>query len=454
MNSQTRMSEGPIAGAIIRFAMPLFLGNLFQQMYNSVDSLIVGNHIGSSGLAAVSATSTLIQLLIGFFQGVFLGAGVLIARFFGARMPELMRRAIHTTVTIALVCGTALTAVGTLLTPLILKWMGTPEDIFGLTVSYIRVYFMGSLGLILYNACTGIMQALGDSRHPLYYLIISSVTNIFLDLFFIRVLHLGVASAALATTIAQLLSAVLCVVRLMNAADDSRLSVRELGFDQDMIVQVLKFGLPSGLQNSIIGIANVIVQANINAFGTMAVAGIGAYSKIEGFAFLPVTSFNAALTTFTGQNLGAKEYGRAKRGSRFGLLCTISIAELIGVITVIFARPLISAFTREPEAITYGLGKLYITAPFYFLLAASHGLAAVLRGAGKAKIPMLVMLCCWCVFRVAFISVLVPITQSINAVNWVYPVTWGLSTIILGVYYFKANWVHGLEWNAMRPSDR
>ena len=445
MENRNRMTEGPIAGAIIRFAVPLFLGNLFQQMYNSVDSLIVGNFLGNSALAAVSATGTLIQLMIGFFQGVFLGAGVLVARYFGAQLDDPLRRAIHTTITIALTVGVFLSVVGMLFTPTILGWMGTPQDIFEQTVSYIRVYFAGSLGLILYNACTGIMQAVGDSKHPLFYLIISSLTNVCLDILFIAVFHWGVFSAALATIIAQFLSATLCVIRLSRNKDVSRLELKRLGYDMDMIRQIINFGLPSGLQNSIINFANVIVQSNINSFGTMAVAGCGAYSKIDGFAFLPVTSFNAAMTTFIGQNLGAKQYDRAKRGSRFGLLCSITIAELIGVLLILFGPSLIAAFTNEPEAIRYGLDKLHISAPFYCLLAASHGLAAVLRGAGKAKIPMLVMLCCWCIFRVTFISIMIPLTHSINAVNWVYPITWSMSAVILIIYYLKADWVHGLD---------
>lgn len=445
MKDQSRMTEGPIAGAIIRFAIPLFLGNLFQQMYNSVDSLIVGNFLGNSSLAAVSATGTLIQLMIGFFQGVFLGAGVLVARYFGAKLDDPLRRAVHTTITIALTVGVLLSIIGVLFTPLILDWMGTPDDIFDQTVSYIRVYFAGAMGLIMYNACTGIMQALGDTKHPLYFLIISSVTNVCLDLLFIGVFRWGVFSASLATIIAQLLSAILCVTRLMRFEGSAKLEAKHLGYDMDMIRQIINFGLPSGLQNSIINFANVIVQSNINSFGTMAVAGLGAYSKIDGFAFLPVTSFNAAMTTFVGQNLGAREYERAKKGSRFGLFCAITLAELIGGLLILFGRPLISAFTSEPEAISYGLDKLHIMAPFFFLLATSHGLAAVLRGAGKAKIPMFVMLGCWCIFRVTFISIMVPLTHSINVVNWVYPITWSMSAIILTIYYFKADWVHGLD---------
>ena len=445
MKEQTRMTEGSIPRAIIRFAIPLLLGNLFQQLYNSVDSLIVGNYLGNSALAAVSATGTLIQLMIGFFQGLFIGAGVVIARFFGARLNEPLRRAVHTTFTVALTVGILLAVIGVLFTPTILDWMGTPDDIFDLTVSYIRVYFAGVMSLILYNACSGIMQATGDSKHPLYFLVASSLTNVLLDFLFIAVLHWGVFSAGLATIIAQFLSAALCVRRLMRTEGPAQLRLKYLGFDPDMIRQILSFGLPSGLQNSIINFANVIVQSNINSFGTMAVAGLGAYSKIDGFAFLPVTSFNAAITTFVGQNLGAKEYERAKRGSRFGLICAITVAELIGGLLLLFGPLFIAAFTDEPQAIAYGLDKLHISAPFYFLLATSHGLAAVLRGAGKAKIPMLVMLGCWCVFRVTFITLMIPLTHSINVVNWVYPITWSMSAVILTIYYFKADWVHGLD---------
>ncbi len=447
MNRQGRMTEGPIAGKIIRFAVPLLFGNLFQQMYNSVDSLIVGNLLGNNALAAVSATGNLIALLVGFFQGVFLGAGVLIARYYGAQLQEQMKRAIHTTVTIALAIGIGLSMAGTKLTPQLLRLMGTPTDIFDLTVSYIRIYFLGSIGLILYNACTGIMQAVGDSKHPLIFLIVSSVTNIVLDLLFIGVFHWGVFSAALATILAQLLSAALCVIRLMRAKDDTKLSLGALGFDFEMIRQILNYGLPSGVQNSIISFANVIVQTYINSFGTMAVAGCGAYSKIDGFAFLPVTSFNAAMTTFVGQNLGAKEYERAKKGSRFGITCSVILAELIGFGLYLAAVPLISAFTQEPEAIAFGVDKIHIVSPFYLFLALSHCISAVLRGAGKAKVPMLVMICCWCIFRVSFIIVMISLTHSINVVNWCYPVTWFLSSVILLIYYLKGDWAKVRDWN-------
>lgn len=441
----TRMTEGPIAGQIVRFAVPLFIGNLFQQLYNTADALIVGNLIGNEALAAVSATGTLVFLLVSLFAGIASGAGVVVARYFGAREQEKMERSIHTVLAFDLTTGAVLTLVGTTLTPAILHLMGTPEDVMLRAAAYIRVYFAGSLGLVLYNSCRGIMQAVGDSRHPLYYLITSSVLNVFLDLLLIGVLHMDVEGAALATILAQFFSAFLCLRRLMRTEEDYRVRLRRIRYDWQMLRLIVRYGLPAGLQNSVIAIANVVVQANINAFGTMAVAGCGAYSKIEGFAFLPITSFTIALTTFVGQNLGGREYERAKKGAGFGVICAILLSEAIGLLTYLAAPPLIGAFTQEPEAIAFGVGKARICALFYCLLAASHGLSAVLRGAGKAVIPMISMLSFWCVVRVAILHFAVPLYPSIDTVNWVYPITWALSTVFLVIYYFRADWLHSFD---------
>ena len=433
-HAANRMTEGPIAGQMIRFAVPLFVGNLFQQLYNTADAIIVGNLIGNGALAAVSATGTLVFLMVSLFAGVAGGAGVVVARYFGAREPEKMRRAIHTVLAFDLTTGLLLTLIGTTLTPAVLRLMGTPADVMARSTAYIRVYFAGSLGLVLYNSCRGVMQAVGDSRHPLYYLIVSSALNVLLDLLLIGVFRMDVEGAALATILAQFFSAFLCLRRLMTTPEEYRVRLREIGYDWQMLKLIVRYGLPAGLQNSVIAIANVVVQSNINAFGTMAVAGCGAYGKIEGFAFLPITSFTVALTTFVGQNLGGREYERAKRGARFGLLCAILLSETIGLLTWIGAPVLIRAFTQEPEAIAFGVGKARICALFYCLLAASHGLSAVLRGAGRAVIPMISMLSFWCVVRVAILHFAVPVYQSINVVNWVYPITWALSTVFLTVY--------------------
>ena len=440
-----RMTEGSIPDKMLRFAAPLFLGNLFQQLYNTADALIVGNMLGTDALAAVAATGTLVFLIISLFVGISAGAGVLVSRYFGARNYEKLEKAIHTNVAFSLTAGVLMTAFGVLLAPKLLEWMGTPEDVREQSTVYIRVFFAGSMGLVLYNGLRGVMQAVGDGKNPLKYLIFCSCLNVVLDIAFIGLFHTGVGGAALATIISQLLSGLLCLRRLLTTREEYRVELRKIGFDWPTLRLIVRYGLPSGLQNSVIAIANVVVQANINAFGKMAVAGCGAYSKIEGFAFLPITSFTISLTTFVGQNLGAREYERAKKGARFGLLCAMGTAELIGLLLYLAAPWVLRAFTREAEAIAFGVDKARICALFFCLLAASHGLAAVLRGAGKAVIPMISMLSFWCVIRVVFLHFMVPITQSINTVNWVYPLTWALSTVFLGLYYKRADWIHTFE---------
>ncbi len=444
-NDSMRMTEGPIAGQMLRFAAPLFLGNLFQQLYNTADALIVGRMLGYDALAAVSATGTLVFLIISLFVGISAGSGVLISRYFGAQDYDKLEKAVHTNVAFSLCAGLLMTAFGTLFTPLILRWMGTPEDVMDLSVTYIRIFFAGSLGLVLYNGLRGMMQAVGDGKNPLKYLIFCSCLNVVLDITFIGVFHTGVGGAALATIISQFLSGLLCLRRLLRTDAEYRVDLRKIRFHWPTLKLIVRYGLPSGIQNSVIAIANVVVQSNINAFGTMAVAGCGAYSKVEGFAFLPITSFTISITTFVGQNLGAKEYDRARRGARFGLLCAILAAELIGLALYLLAPVLIGAFTTEPSSIGYGVDKAHICSLFFCLLAASHGLASVLRGAGKAVIPMISMLSFWCVIRVAFLHFMVPIYNSINTVNWVYPLTWALSTVFLGIYYWRADWIHTFE---------
>lgn len=443
--SQTRMTEGSIAGLMIRFAAPLFFGNLFQQLYNTADALIVGRFLGDSALAAVSSTGSLIFLLISLFEGIAAGGGVIISRYFGARDNEKLHSAVHTSVAFAIATGLLLTVLGTVLTPWILRLMGTPEDVMPLAVTYTRIFFAGSLTLVMYNSLRGVMQAVGDGKDPLIFLAISSVVNVILDIVFIRYFHAGVGGAALATVISQLISAVLCFRKLLMTGEEYRVEIREIRFEKNMLRLIISYGLPSGLQNSVIGFANVVVQSNINAFGTMAMSGLGAYSKIEGFAFLPITSFNIALTTFVGQNLGAGEYARTRRGARFGIICAVCMAELIGVLFYLAAPVLIGCFTEEPEAIAFGVEKVHICALFFCLLAASHSYSAVLRGAGKAVVPMIAMLSFWCVVRVAFLRIAVPIFKTIAVVNWVYPLTWFLSTVFFTIYYFKADWIHTFE---------
>ncbi len=323
--------------------------------------------------------------------------------------------------------------------------MDTPASVMPQSVSYFQIYFAGSLGLVMYNIFVGILQAVGDSKHPLYYLVFSALLNIVLDLVFIGVFHMGVGSAALATIISQFASALLCFIRLLRIKENYAINLREIRFDRSMLSLIIRYGLPSGFQNSIIAIANVVVQSNINAFGELAMAGCGAFSKIEGFAFLPVTCFTMALTTFVGQNLGANEYERTQKGAKFGILCATIIAEVIGLLLVAFAPQLVAAFDPNPDVIQYGIGRAYIASPFFFLCAYTHCIAAILRGAGKPTTPMVVFLTFWCVIRVAILMIASPIFNSIDVVYWVYPITWSLSSIFFFIYMRKADWMHAFK---------
>lgn len=443
--SATLLTEGSIWKKIIAFAIPIFLGNLFQQLYNTADSLIVGNFVGSDALAAVSSSGNLIFLMVGFFSGIAMGAGVVIARYYGARSKQEVSLAVHTLTAFGLVAGVILTIVGVMITPQILRWMGTPKTVFPNSVLYFRIYFAGSLGFVMYNVFVGILQSIGDSRHPLMYLIFSSVTNVVLDLLFIAVLGMGVGAAAFATIISQFASAVLCLIRLVRSKEEYRIEIRKICFDKRMMKQIISNGFPAGVQNSIIALANVVVQSNINVFGMTAVAGCGAYSKIEGFGFLPITCFALSLTTFISQNLGAKEYERAKKGARFGIFCSIITAELVGIFIYLFIPTLIGAFDNNPQVILYGTTQARTVTLFYFLLAFSHCLAGIFRGAGKSIVPMVVMLVCWCVIRITYITAAVKIVPVIRTVFWAYPLTWSLSSIIFLIYFLKADWIHGFE---------
>ncbi len=440
VRTEMNMTEGPIASKIVAFAVPLFFGNLFQQLYNTADAFVVGNFLGDDALAGVSSTGSLIFLLVGFFSGLAMGAGVVISKYYGAKDVQEMRSAIHTSFVFFAICGVAFSIIGAFGARPMLQLMQTPSDVMGEALAYVRTYFAGLFTMIMYNVCMGIMQAVGDSVHPLIYLIISSVLNVGLDYLFIGWLKLGVFSAALATVISQLISVVLCLARLFTIKENYRLRVRELKIDFKMLGQIVKNGLPSGLQNSVISIANVVVQGHINYFGAEAMAGCGAFSKIEGFAFLPVTCFSMAITTFVSQNLGAAKYDRAKKGARFGVITAVIIAETIGVLMIVFARYLIDAFTESEEALQYGIEKSRICCGFFFLCALCHCFAAVLRGAGRPVVAMAAMLAFWCVVRVSILFIFVPITKTIHIVNWVYPITWSLCAIVLSFYFFFADW--------------
>ena len=438
MNSeQTLMTEGPIRSRIVLFALPLFLGNLFQQLYNAVDSLIVGNFLGSSALAAVSSAGNLIFLVVGFFSGLSIGGSVLIARYLGAKDDENASLAVHTSAAIGLISSVVMTLLGPALAPAVLRLMRTPPDVLPESVVYFQVYFLGSLGFVMYNNLVGILQASGDSRHPLYYLITSSLVNVVLDLLFVTQFHMGVGGAALATGISQVLSAALAFLRLRRLGGPLHLSLRRIRLNKKMAASILRLGLPSGVQNSVIAFSNVLIQSYINSFGSAAVAGIGSYQKLEGFGFLPVTSFAMSIPPFVSQNLGAGKPDRAKEGAYFGIACATVMAALIGLGFSFFGPQLIALFDRSPEVIAFGSGRARVVGPFFALVAYTHMMAAALRGAQRPVAPMVIMLLCWCAVRVLVLALTSPFIHDIAVTYWIYPLTWTLSSVVFTVYYHR-----------------
>ena len=439
------LTEGSIWKKMLLFALPILLGNIFQQFYNAFDSWVVGKFIGDTALAAVSSSGSLIFMFVGFFNGVAMGAGVIIARFYGARDYKQMRIAVHTDVAFGLVAGGILTVLGVIFSPTILRWMNTPESVMPQSVAYFRFYFCGAIFTVMYNIFVGILHAVGDSKHPLYYLIISTGVNIVLDLLFVAVFRWGVGSAAIATTISQGVSALLCCIRLMRVNEPYQLKLRSIRLDFTALKSIIRFGLPSGVQNSVISIANVVVQTNINAFGAAAMAGCGAYSKLEGFSFLPVTCFSMALSTFVGQNLGAHKHDRVKKGIVFAIVCSCVTAELIGVLSYFFAPQLIAFFNDAPDVVDFGARHMRTICLFNGLLAFSHCVAGIMRGAGKATVPMVTMLVCWCVIRVSYITIAVRFVNELTTVSFAYPLTWTLSSIVFLIYLIKGDWIHTFD---------
>jgi len=410
-----------------------------------VDAYVVGKYLDNNALAAVTSSGSLIFMLVGFFNGIAMGAGVVIAKYFGAKEYQSLNLAVHTDIAFGITAGAVLTALGVGFTPTILRWMSTPVDVLPYSISYFRFYFSGIIFIVLYNICVGILQAVGDSRHPLYYLIASSLINVALDFLFVGAFHWGVWSAAFATSISQGISMFMCLRRLAKYDTPYKLSFRKIRFHIPTLKNVIRFGLPSGVQNSIIAFANLVVQSNINQFGELAMAGCGSYAKVEGFAFLPITCFAMAMSTFVGQNLGAKQYDRVKKGIRFGILCSVTLAELVGVCILLYGSHLIALFKDDPDVIAFGARQAKVEALAYCFLAFSHCIAGIMRGAGKATVPMFTMLLSWCLIRVTYITIVIRYIPKIEVVFSAYPLTWFISSVIFLVYYLKADWIHNFD---------
>lgn len=439
------LTEGPMIKNMLLFAIPLFFGQLLQQLYNMVDAWVIGNFADNDAFAAVSSAGSMTFLIVGLFNGIAIGGGVIISKYYGAKDEENVVKAIHTNFLFGILASILSTVVGLILMPHILVWMKTPESVMPNSLSYFTIYFASVSTVIMYNICMSIMRALGDSIHPLYYLIFSSIVNVILDLLFVAAFHWGVAGAAIATAIAQGISVILCLYRMCRIDDYTRLDFRKLHFYKNMMLEVIKQGLPTGIQNAVISIGNLTVQTNINSFGSYAMAGVGAYSKIEGFVFLPIMSMSMSLPTFVSQNLGAGNEGRAKKGTIFGIVMGMITAELMGVLIYLTAPTMLRFFVGTAESISFGSIHARVTAPFFFLLAFSHCAAGALRGCGKAFIPMATMLAFWCGVRVVYVTSILKIIPQFQMISWAYPLTWSLSTIVFFIVLIKMNWSKALN---------
>lgn len=441
MQKTTAMTEGNIWKQLFLFSVPLILGNLFQQLYNTVDSIIVGNYIGSEALAAVGSSGSLLNLLIGFCVGASAGAGVVISQYYGAKDEKGLHKAVHTTIAIAIAAGIILTVVGILLSPLLLRAMGTPSEVFDQAVIYLQVYWGGILFNVIYNMAAGVLNAVGNSRRSLVYLMIAAISNIFLDLLFVVVFKMGIVGAALATDVSQLLSSIFIILFLVRSKEMYRLKLKDIRFYDKMLGKILRIGLPTGIQNIVISFSNVIVQSSVNSFGSAVMAGFAAYVKIDGFNIMPVMSFSMAATTFTGQNIGAGRYDRVRKGMWVSLSMGVIYTIATGALLLLFAPQIIGVFTNNKEVVQHGVYVLKYFCPFYFLLAVMHELSGTIRGTGKTVEPMLIALTSLCVFRVVWIMVVLSIEHRMDWLFVVYPISWLIGAVLTVLYAWKGKWM-------------
>lgn len=435
------MTEGGIFKNLLFFAAPLILGNLLQQMYNAVDSIIVGNYVGSNALAAVGAGASLIYLLIAFSLGASVGAGVIVSQYLGAKEKEEVHKAVHTAMTISIILGLILTAGGILFSRKLLVMMNTPAEILDDAACYLRIYSCGLIFNVVYNMAAGILNAAGNSRRSLMYLAAAAVVNIFMDLLLIAGLKIGVAGAAIATNFSQAISCILALWFLFRVPADYRISLKSLRIHKAMALRIIQIGLPTGIQNMVISFSNILIQASINQYGATAVAGFSAYLKIDGFNILPVLSFSMAITTFIGQNYGAGKYDRMKKGMWVTLLMGIVYTVLTGILLLTFSGQIMRLFSEDVGVITYGQTAMRYFCPFYWILAILHSLAGTVRGTGKSIPPMVVLLVSLCLFRIVWIQLVLPYYTSIEGIFILYPVSWLVGAVLMILYTWRGKWI-------------
>ena len=438
MNKQMSLTEGSITKGLILFAVPILLSNLFQQLYNSVDSMVVGNYVGSTALAAVGSTGSLINLLIGFFLGIATGTGVLYAMHYGAGDYPGLKKLIDCAMVLSVGVGVVISVLGIAFSRQMLVLMDTPDDVLDPANQYLRIYLAGTIITMIYNVGAGMLRAEGDSTRPLIYLVIGGVTNLILDLLLVAVFDMGVAGAAIATVAAQLVSAVLTVIRLTKL--DARYRFRPLRMELNALTMwdIIRISVPCGLQSSMFNIANLLVQAKINSFGTAAMAGVTAYTKLDGFIYMPMNAMALAISTYVGQNIGAGKFSRIRKGIRVAMLSSLGTTLVLEAAVLLFSAPLLDLFTDEPDAKTYALQMMLYLAPTNWLFIPSDVLGGAIRGAGQAMKVTIISAVCICVFRVIWLIVTLHFDHNIRYVFLCYPTSWLLSSAAMGIFYFKS----------------
>ncbi len=437
------MTRGPIVQQLIQFSIPLLIGQLFQQMYNTVDTLVVGNFVGKEALAAVGSTTSIINMLIGVFLGFSMGANVVVSQHYGANDEKSVHDTVHTTIIMSLAFSVVLTALGVALAPVMLRLMDTPADVFQDAATYLRIYFAGISGLILYNMGSGILRAVGDSKRPLLFLVFSAIMNTVLDLIFVIVFEMGVAGVAWATIISQFLSAVLILVVLSRTSGPYRLIWNHLKINREILNNIIKIGLPSSVQQGVTAFSNVFVQGYINGFGSSYMAGYSAYGKVDVFALLPMQAVSMASTTFVGQNIGAGNVPRAKKGIKAALLLSLGSTAVLIIPMMLFAPRVISLFNSDPEVIQYGALYMRLTSPFYLTVCINQILAGALRGAGDTRAPMFIMLGSFVVFRQIYLFVFSWIFPgNFYPIVFAYPAGWMLCSALISIYFKRSHWEH------------
>jgi len=432
------MTQGNITKHLITFALPLLAGNIFQQMYNMVDTWVVGRYVSNEAYAAVGTNGPIINMLIGFFMGLSSGAGVVISQYYGAKRYEDVSRTVHTALTMTLIIGVLFTGLGQFMTPYMLRIMKTPANVLPESITYLRTIFSGIIGLMIYNIGSGILRAVGDSQRPFYFLVVCAVMNTVLDLVFVLAFDMGVRGVALATILAQAISALLVIITLLRTNECIKLIPTKLKIHWDMLKKIFRVGIPAAIQMAITSFSNIFVQSYINFFGDNCMSGWTTYAKVDQLLFLPMQSIALASTTFVGQNLGCNQIERAKQGVTRAIMLALASTLFLMVPVLIFAPQIVAFFNSKPEVVEYGSMLLRWITPFYILCSFNQIYSGALRGAGNSKAPMIIMLSSFVVFRQIYLFLMSRICNEIIPIAMSYPAGWLLCSTLTVIYYHKA----------------